>query len=234
MNISEMKKIAFIFFIGIFCTISVFSQSDINQMDAQGQRHGLWKKTFDGTSQLRYEGTFDHGKEVGEFKFYCEECKSQPMVTKNFTGKDNLADVKYFTIKGKLVSEGKMNDKDRVGEWVYYHEKSKNVMTREQYTNGKLHGKVITYYPNGKITEEINYKNGIKEGESNNYSPDGVLLNKLLYTNNLLQGPATYYDAYGNVVIEGFYKNNKKHGLWKYYKDGKVVLEETYPKPTDK
>ena len=226
-----MKKIALTFFFGIvLCSQVSFSQSEINQMDAQGKRHGLWKKTFEGTDQLRYEGTFEHGKEVGEFKFYCEDCKSQPMVIKNFTGKDNIAEVKYFTVKGKLVSEGKMQGKDRIGEWVYYHEKSNNVMTREQYNDGKLDGKVITYYPNGKITQETTYKNGIKEGEDNDYSPDGILLKKLLYTNDQLQGTATYYDAYGNVIIEGFYKEGKKHGLWKYYKDGKVILEETYPK----
>ncbi|HPE82860.1 MAG TPA: toxin-antitoxin system YwqK family antitoxin [Aequorivita sp.] len=226
-----MKKIAFILLFGIlFCSIDAFSQSEINQMDAQGKRHGVWKKTFEGTHQLRYEGTFEHGKEVGEFKFYCEDCKNQPMVIKNFTGKDNIADVKYFTVKGKLVSEGKMRDKERIGEWVYYHEKSNNVMTRENYVNGKLDGKIITYYPNGKITQETTYKNGIKEGEDNYYSPDGILLKKLLYANDQLQGPATYYDAYGNVIIEGFYKEGKKHGLWKYYKNGKIILEETYPK----
>ncbi|MEH6765738.1 MAG: hypothetical protein V7655_14635 [Aequorivita antarctica] len=230
-----MKKIAFIVFFGIiFCSMNAFSQSEINQVDAKGKRHGVWKKTFDGTSQLRYEGTFEHGKEVGEFKFYCLECKDKPTVTKNFNSKDNIAEVKYFTIKGKLVSEGKMQDKDRIGKWVYYHEKSKNVMMHENYVNGKLDGKKITYYPDGKITEETTYKNGIKEGEDNYYSPDGVLLKKLLYKEDQLQGTALYYDAYGNVVIEGFYKDDKKHGLWKYYKDGKVILEETYPKPTDK
>ncbi|MDP2687723.1 MAG: hypothetical protein Q8O62_10910 [Aequorivita sp.] len=228
-----MKKTALIFFFFgiIFGSVHVFSQSGINQMDAQGKRHGVWKKTYEGSTQLRYEGTFEHGKEVGEFKFYCLECKDKPTVTKLFNDKDDIAEVKYFTIKGKLVSEGKMKDKDRIGEWVYYHEKSKDVMTRESYTNGKLDGKVITYYPNGKVTEEINYKNGLKEGEDNYYSPEGILLKKLLYRDDELQGAALHYDAFGNIVIEGFYKDGKKHGLWKYYKDGKVVLEETYPKP---
>lgn len=226
-----MGKIGCTIFFGIFfASGSLFSQNDINQVDAQGKRHGIWKKKYDGTDQLRYEGTFEHGKEVGEFKFYCLECKNQPSVIKNFKGKNDLAEVKYFTIKGKLVSEGKMDGKERIGEWVYYHKKSNDVMTRENYANGKLDGTVTTYYPNGKITEEIHYNNGIKEGPDNYYSPDGVLLKKLLYKADKLQGPATYYDANGNITIEGFYKDDKKHGLWKYYKDGKVILEETFPK----
>lgn len=230
-----MKKLSLLFFFGIvFCCVDAHSQSDINQMDAQGERDGVWRKTYPGTEQLRYEGAFEHGKEVGEFKFYCADCKDKPSVIKNFNDKDDIANVKYFTIKGKLVSEGKMKGKDRIGEWVYYPEKSKEVMTREFYENGKLHGKVITYYPNGKITEETDYKNGVKYGEDNYYSPDGVLLKKLRYKDDQLQGEAIYYDAYGNVLIEGFYKNGKKHGLWKYYKDGKVTVEETFPKEYNK
>lgn len=226
-----MKKLSLIFFFGItLLCVDVFSQSEINQTDAQGQRHGVWQKTYPGSKQLRYKGTFEHGKEVGEFKFYCAECKDKPSVVKNFQDKDDIANVKYFSIKGELISEGKMKGKDRIGEWVYYHEKSKSVMTREHYKDGKLHGKVTTYYPNGKTTEEADYKNGIKDGEDNYYSPDGVLLKKLLYEDDQLQGEAIYYDGYGNVVIEGFYKNGKKHGLWKYYKDGKVNVEETFPK----
>ncbi|WP_034259530.1 toxin-antitoxin system YwqK family antitoxin [Aequorivita capsosiphonis] len=226
-----MKKLSLLFFFGIvFCCVDAHSQSDINQMDAQGERHGAWQKTYPGSKQVRYEGTFEHGKEVGEFKFYCADCKDKPSVIKIFNDKDAIADVKYFTAKGKLVSEGKMKAKDRIGEWVYYHKNANEVMTREYYENGKLHGKVTTYYPNGKITEETDYKNGIKEGEDNYYSPDGVLLKKLLYKNDELHGEATYFDAFGNVIIEGYYKNGKKYGLWKYYKDGKLILEETFPK----
>ncbi|WP_347374859.1 hypothetical protein [Aequorivita sp. Q41] len=227
-----MKKTAIFFFFGIiFCFGNVFSQTEINQLDADGNRHGVWKKTYEGTDQLRYEGTFDHGKEIGEFKFYCETCKETPIVTKKYNGKDAIADVKYFTNKGKLVSEGKMKDKDRIGAWVYYHKDSKNVMTLENYSNGKLEGKATTYYPDGKITEETLYKNGLKEGENIYYSPEGIVLKKLFYKQDQLQGSAFYYDAYGNVIIEGFYKDDKKHGLWKYYKNGKVILEETFPKP---
>ncbi len=218
-------------FVGIMSYSAAFSQSDVNQFDENGKRHGSWKKYFEGTEQLRYEGTFEHGKEVGTFKFYCEECKSQPMVTKEFSGKDNLADVKYYTIKGKLVSEGKMQGKKRVGEWLYYHEKTNSVMSRENYVDDKLHGKKYTYYPNGNITEEITYEHGVMQGDNLYYGPDGVMLKKLKYVNNELHGEAFYYDANGNVTIKGFYKDGKKHGLWQYFKDGKVTLEETFPKP---
>lgn len=225
-------RFALFFFYGIICFLKPLSaQEQINAFDDNGKRHGVWKKYFEGTDQLRYEGKFEHGKEVGTFKFYCDECKSQPMVVKKFSDRDNSAEVQYFTIKGKLVSKGKMIGKQREGEWLFYHENTDVVMSRENYVDGKLDGKKYTYYPNGLTTEEISYKNGVMEGENLYYGPDGTLLKKLKYVNDELHGEAIYYDAYGNVTIKGHYKNGKKHGLWQYFKDGKVTLEETYPKP---
>ncbi len=227
-----MKYKILFFFSLFFCITLAVSQNNINQFDDNGKRHGVWKKYFPDTNQIRYVGAFDHGKEVGVFKYYCMGCKNQPMILKTFNEIDNQAQVKYFTVKGKLVSEGNMVGKNRIGEWVYFYKRSSNIMTRENYVDGKLEGFKITYYPNNKITEETEYKNGLKEGINNYYSPEGVLLKKLLHKDDQLHGPATYYDANGNVIIEGYYKNGKKDGSWKSYKNGKLIKEETFPKPT--
>lgn len=229
-----MKLSYFIFGFFICGVLSLKAQEEINQMDAKGARHGLWRKYYPGTEQLRYEGIFEHGKEVGVFKFYCEECGNQPTATRTFNAKDNSVWVQYFTIKGKLVSEGKLVDREREGEWISYHKNSSQPMSKEYYKNGKLHGKQTTFYPNGIITEEIQYELGVKEGENLYYSPEGVIIKKIQYRNDMLQGAAVYYDAFGNVAVEGFYKDDKKNGLWKYYKNGKIELEETYPKPINK
>lgn len=225
-----MRILGFILLSIVFLP-SGYAQEKINQLDSEGARHGVWRKTYPGSEQIRYEGTFEHGKEVGVFKFYCEECGSQPTAIRTFSDNDNSVHLQYFTKSGKLVSEGTLVDRDREGEWVYYHEKSTRVMTREQYKGGKLHGKKTTYYPDGRVTEEVNYVYGKREGENLFYSPDGVIIKRLQYKEDELNGPATYYDAAGNVVIEGYYKKDKKYGLWKYYKNGELELEETYPKP---
>ena len=224
----NFKFLLFVFFMVL--NLSAISQNEINQLDDQGKRHGVWVKTYEGSVQKRYEGKFNHGKEIGVFKYYCTDCKDNPVIIKTFKEKDNTAEVVYMTKKGKIVSEGLMEGKNRIGEWVYYHEKSKNAMTREFYVDGELEGLKTTYYINQKITEELTYKNGIKEGENNYYSPDGVLLKRLLYNNDQLEGEAFYYDSNGNVIIEGNYKNGRKDGLWKYYNEGKLTKEETFPK----
>lgn len=224
-----MKPIAFLLFLGIFCfPVEAISQKEMNQLDDEGNAHGIWKKYYEGSKQLRYEGKFKHGKEVGEFRFYCEDCKDKPEVIKDFKG--NVADVKYLTKKGKIISEGKMEGKQRIGEWLRYHKNSKTLMTRENYSNGKLDGKRLTYYPDGKITEELLFSNGLKEGENLHYSPAGVIIKKLQFKDDKLQGPASFYDGHGNLIIEGAYKEDRKNGSWKYYKNGEVVLEESFPK----
>jgi len=219
---------------GSFLSFTNLVAQEVNQVDSNGERHGLWQKKYEGTNQLRYQGTFEHGKEIGTFKFYCEDCKKVPIAVKEFKANSVISDVKYFTPDGKLVSEGKMDGKKRIGKWLYYHKKSPKVMTSEFYKNGKLDGQKTTFYLNDVITEETSYINGLKEGANNYYSPDGVLLKKLQYKNDLLAGSAIYYDAGGNISIEGNYKNGKKDGLWKYYKNGKLTLEEIYPKPLNK
>lgn len=86
-------------------TALLVAQESFNQMDESGQRHGPWKKYYTGTKQLRYQGTFDHGKEVGEFRFYCQDCGDQPSVIKQFDKNSPEAVVSYFTPKGLLVSK---------------------------------------------------------------------------------------------------------------------------------
>ena len=206
------------------------AQEKINEYDENGNRHGLWRKYYDSSDQIRYEGTFEHGREVGVFKFYCGDCEDRPTVIKEFNNNDRSAHVQFFTVKGKLVSEGKMVGKDRIGEWIYYHKSSEKVMTREFYKNGKLEGLKVTYYENDQITEETEYKNGVKNGIDNFYSPEGVQIKKLLYKNDVLHGPAYYFDSNGSIILEGNYKDGKKDGIWKHYEDGALIKEETFPK----
>lgn len=229
-----MRLLLFILFASVIGTNPLWSQAEINQLDAEGKRHGIWKKNHPGTKILRYEGQFEHGKEVGVFKFYCKDCGGKPAVIKTFSRDNDLADVQYFTVSGKLVSEGKMDGKARIGEWVYYQKKSKEILTRENYLDGELHGLKTTYYPNGIIAEEIAYENGKKQGVNNYYSPANVLLKKLIYTNDQLHGPAKHYDASGQLIIDGQYKDGKKDGLWRYFKNGVLLKEETFPKPRKK
>ena len=63
------QKLTIIFLL-LAITFGVSAQGKYNKFDENDQRHGPWKKYYDGTKLVRYGGTFSHGKEVGVFKFY--------------------------------------------------------------------------------------------------------------------------------------------------------------------
>lgn len=216
------------FFLILLLSVTTIIAQNINKMDANGKRHGKWKKNFKGTEVPRYEGEFSHGKEIGTFKYYVEhESKSLLKATKVFNSKNAIAEVTFYNQKGKVVSKGKMNGKKYIGQWLYYHLNSTQVMTDEKYNNkGELHGKRIVYYPKGVLAEESTYVRGKKQGLVKNYSDKKQLLKESTYKDDMLHGPLKAYTGSGKLYIEGQYKNDKKHGIWTFYKDGKVERKD--------
>ncbi len=218
-----------VFSILFFATTLSVAQ-DFNQLDDQGKRHGFWKKNYENTDQPRYEGEFKHGKEIGVFKFYkLVDKKSVLSATKEFNENDQIAVVKFFSSTGKLISEGKMDDKLFIGKWTYYHNKTNAVMSTENYNDkGQLHGEKVVYYENGQVAEKSNFINGKQEGLSTWYSEKAVVLKEFLYENDELHGMSKYYDSNGQLIAEGVYKRGQKHGVWKYYTDGKLTEEKNF------
>lgn len=209
---------------------TVLSAQDINQLDEKGERHGLWKKNFEKTDQPKYEGKFDHGQEIGTFKFYkLVEGKSKLSATREFLPDSDNINVKFFSSKGKLISEGMMKDKIYIGKWVYYQNKSKGILMTENYNDkGILEGEKLVYYENGKVAEKAIYVNGNIDGTSLWYSEKGIVLKEFTYKNGELHGIAKYYDSDGKMLAEGSYRNDKKYGTWKYYENGELKEEKDY------
>lgn len=220
-----MKKIV-VLYISLVSTF-VFSQEALNQLDDKGLRHGFWKKNFDKTKQPRYEGTFEHGKEVGVFKFYTlDRHKSVLSATREFSKDHDTIKVKFFSSKGKVISEGQMIGKNFIGKWIYYHNKTNAIMTVENYNSqGLLQGEKLVYYETGKLAEASYYNNGKIDGISKWFSKEGVVLKEFTYKDDELHGVSKYYNGDGQLLAEGAYKNDQKHGIWKFYENG-ILKEE--------
>ena len=223
------QNILFFLFLTVNLT-TVDAQSVINQFDLDGKRHGIWKKDFDNTNQPRFEGTFVHGKEVGVFKFYKMDGKKSVLsAIREFSPDNDDIHVKFFSSKGKLISEGHMIDKSFVGKWVYYHNKTKAVMTVEFYNDrGNLEGERLVYYPSGQMAEQSFYVNGKLEGSSKVFSGKGILIKDFIYHEGMLNGMSKYYNGDGQLLAEGVYRNDKKHGIWKYYENGLFTEEKDF------
>lgn len=215
----------------LFLNAVLVSAQDFNKTDANGKKDGVWKGVYEVSKRPRYEGTFDHGKETGIFKFFDDTKKGDVIATRDFTANDGSSYTIFYDQNKNKVSEGKEVGKAREGEWKYYHKASKVLMTLENYKNGKLEGLRSVYYPNSKIAEEMNYVNGSKEGVYKKYGQNGTLLEQSTYKNNEYNGEAVFYDADGVVASKGKFVNGKKANMWQFYLKGKLTKEVNMSDP---
>lgn len=219
---SNFFKIMLLFF---FCQI-VFSQNDFNKLDEKGKKHGLWKGIYEDTKNPKYEGTFEHGKEVGTFTFFDNTKTKTVVATRAFNITDHSAYTIFYDKNKNVVSEGKLVNKLSEGLWTYYHKGSKAIMATENYSKGKLEGLRSVFYPNGKIAEEIIYKNDLKNGLYKRYTVSGIIIEEANYKNNKYDGPAIFRDSDdGMIVSSGKFVNGKKMGIWQFFEKGKLVNE---------
>lgn len=220
MKMPKFKSL-FFFLMLLVCGTTV-AQEKINQLDEQGRRTGVWKKYYDNKN-LRYEGQFEAGKEIGVFNYYAELNPKHPILVKTHTEDSDIAKVSYFYEGGILQSEGAMNGKNRIGKWIYYNSDGKTIISEENYENGLLHGTATTYFAPGKITEVLTFKNGLLHGNVLRYSSEGILLDDLQYENDKLHGPAKYYNVAGKLIRKGNYENDLKTGNWEYFENGESI-----------
>lgn len=222
-----MKQILFV--LVLLLGFTGFAQTQ-NQLDANGRRDGNWKKNFEGTQVVRYEGTFQHGKEIGVFKFYTNVKGTAVLsATREFNPNTDTAKVTFLASTGKVISEGLMRGKNYIGDWKYYHKNGAEVMTLEHYNNeGLLEGLRYIYYPNGQVAEKSLYENGELHGETLGYAKNGTVVKVLNYKLGNLHGEAKFYDDTGILLVEGLYRNDQKHGIWKYYENGTLKEEKDF------
>ncbi|MDX1830222.1 MAG: toxin-antitoxin system YwqK family antitoxin [Lutibacter sp.] len=224
-----MKKLHLI---GIVCFLlfsfqTSLSQEKINQLNAKGKRTGVWKKNYNN-GKIRYVGQFKNGKEIGVFKFYSALSSEHPVAIKTFENNSNLAKVSFYTVKGVLQSEGLMDGKKRIGLWKYFQEDGKKLLSEENYKNGVLEGKSVTYYKSGKVAEMVFYKNDKLDGNTKRYAESGILLDDLNYKEGKLNGLAKYYNIEGKLIYTGDYENDVKVGKWQYFENGKSVSVDKF------
>lgn len=214
-------------------SITVLAQADYNKLDEKGKKNGLWKGIYQDTKNPKYEGTFDHGKEVGIFTFFDNKNTKIVIATREFNPNDNAAYTIFYDQLKNKVSEGKVVNKLYEGQWKYYHKASKAIMTIENYSNGKLEGFRLVFYPNGKIAEETIYKNNKKNGVYKRYTESGIIIEESNYKNDQYDGIAIFRDAdSGTIVSKGKFTNGKKTSVWQFFEKGELVKEinMSYPK----
>nr|WP_314867484.1 hypothetical protein [uncultured Flavobacterium sp.] len=215
-----------VFLISLLFSV-LHAQNESNKLDAKGLKHGIWKGVYEESKRPRYQGTFEHGKEVGVFQFFDDTQKGDVIATREFNSKDNSAYTIFYDQNKNKVSEGKVINKLFEGEWKYYHYASPAVMTTENYKNGKLEGVRTVYFLNGKVTEQITYVNNLKQGAYKKYTENGIVLEESNFKNNEYDGLAIFRNDSGIVVSKGMFTKGLKTGPWEVFENGKLVKKSS-------
>jgi antitoxin component YwqK of YwqJK toxin-antitoxin module len=212
---------------------TIFSQTEINQIDKNGKRQGIWQGTYEESKRPKYKGTFVNGLETGTFEFYDDTKAGKVIATRVFNAKDHSAYTTFYDQKGNKVSEGNVVNKLFDGIWTYYHLESKTIMSTENYLKGKLEGLKKVYFKSGKIAEETYYTNNLKNGVYKNYAENGVILEETYYVNGIYHGEAIFRAIDGTITSKGKFVNGEKKGLWQFYKNGKLIAEINLSDPSN-
>ena len=213
----------------MFAAAAGFAQdAGVNQLDANGKKHGPWKGYFEDGS-LRYEGQFDHDMPYGEFMYYYQGGK--PKAVSYFYDDGKRTRTRIFHENGRLLAEGNYLGQEKDSTWNYYSDFDGVMISTEYYQEGMLDSLLVTYYPDGKAAEEFAYTAGLRDGAWKKYFSDGKLKLKAHYVNDTLEGSMIVYYQNGVPEISGLYRDNLKEGLWMYFNDkGGVIKKETYRK----
>lgn len=190
---------------------------------AKGNVSGKWKYYY-SDGKIKELSAFDEsGKVNGESESFDHRGRKYKQSTFQ---RDDLKRVQFFDTRGKVfyeskinksgtltryydfhrdkISEGRLTDGERDGEWKFYFV-SGDVSGTELYVKKIRSGKAYEYFKNGKVSVEENYKENNREGYY-----------KSLFSN-------------AKMHMEGNYVKGDKWGIWyEYYIDGTLKKESYY------
>ncbi|MFO8235439.1 MAG: hypothetical protein R6U04_08560 [Bacteroidales bacterium] len=224
-----------IIFTAIFIFIAVKAlpqDNNINQKDDQGRKHGTWVKKYPNGKKM-YEGDFEHGKPVGEFKRYHNNGELQAIMHHS---SEQKVFTELYNKEGKKTAEGLYINKKKDSIWSFYDPRG-NLISKEEYDNGLRNGESVKFYPEGDTAQIMPYKKGKKNGPFTDYFRNGNIQMQGRYINDTLDGELTLYHSNGNKKIEGKYEQNFKEGDWIYYEedgDTSQILNYTNGTPENK
>jgi antitoxin component YwqK of YwqJK toxin-antitoxin module len=217
-------------FLLVLSLLSVAGQNgeNINKTDKQGLKQGYWEKHYPN-GKPAYQGHFKDGKPVGQMiRYYESGAKKAEM---DFKNDGNTSYVTFFHENGNIAAIGKYINNEKDSVWSYYSYYEKNLQTRENYKNGKKHGKTLVYYESGQVYDETQWENGKLQGEWSQYFQNGNLKMRAYYENDMLHGSFNVYFDNNEPEIVGLYENNLRHGKWIFYnQEGEQLLQLDYEK----
>lgn len=151
----------------------------------------------------------------------CSTSKTETVEVKSESGQ--VIDVFEITSE-----DGKKNGIRKV-----FDEKDGSLIWEESYKDDVLHGKRTLFYGNGQEHEIENYENGILVGKVLSYDTQGNLTGKTPYINkngeSILNGFIERYYSNGQLMEKVTVVDNKFNGVFEeYYQNGQLKAKGNY------
>ncbi|MFT6053581.1 MAG: antitoxin component YwqK of YwqJK toxin-antitoxin module [Roseivirga sp.] len=194
----------------------------------EGENTGLWKY-WDGSGQLLSEFNFMGENVIETLNYWSKD--GEQMVT------NGMGYIKEFSGDGVLITEGRVENKRKIGKWsTNYEDGSK--MEEGEYINGEyliinawdLNSKPLVVNRNGtsekfntvtfELIEAGEITNGRREGLWKTYFPETGNLSVISnYKNGKADGEQSAYSEAGALLTDGEMKDGLKIGKWTWYYD---------------
>lgn len=114
----------------------------------------------------------------------------------DFIRKDGPA--KYWYESGNMKSEGAYKNDLQLGEWKYYHRKTRHLSSQGEFENGKKIGLWKKYDSKGRLMEELHYISGKRVGSFIQYDSLDTAVNQGEYVADTLSSQSKRIDMHVN------------------------------------
>lgn len=221
-------------------------EAQVNQTDANGKKQGEWVKFYENSEIIRYKGQFKDDKPVGKFVYYYPSKTVRTIIVHDEGS--NRSEAFYYHENEKLIAHGIYRNQEKDSVWTHflptghysYEETYVNgVLNGERIT---YYGPEVTDTKTKLVLRKANYKDGRLQGEFIEYFPDGVVKTKGRYSSGVYDGEIVKNHPNGKPMIIERWKRRKKHGWWttydeagkelgrKYYRNGEHLEDEALTK----
>ena len=185
---------------------------------------------------------------MGNWKWYYKNNKIQKEAT--YLDDEYHGTVSHYYENGNLEYRYKYNLGEPIDTAYFYAEDGKTITSTKTYSDGKLHGRRISYNQEGKLQlirfyeydRLIGYSYLDKEGKELpmieiknetvaivSYFDNGNKAREMKFVNGKEEGEFKSYYYNGNIYSHNFNKNDNYDGLFRlYYPNGKLKEERNY------
>lgn len=212
--------------------------AQVNQTDDQGRKHGKWVKKYERSTVPQYTGQFDHGEPVGKFVYYYPSNKIKTIIVHDEDS--DRAEAYFYHENKELLAFGIYRNQKKDSVWTHYRptgdltfkETYKDgklhglkttyygpeatpgdevlVLKKTMFANGRAHGEVIEYFPDGTVKMRGKYNQGAFDGQVKRYHPNGKIMMLERWKNRKKHGWWITYDTAGKEKGRAYFKEGKR------------------------